>query len=234
MYADDTVLYCSNVSNKTVCKNLQNDINKVQQWCDTNRLTLNVAKTKIMSFMSDHRRKTCKGYRIYMKGVLIEEVDSYKYLGTFLDNKLNGETQYSKLTKNLGFKIRTFSRIRKFLNNRAALTIYKSTILPIIDYNDYFQFLWNNEKTRKLQKLQNWGLRVAFSGEKLNEVELHDSAGIGPLNIRQICHLLNVMYHRSKDVKYLDDRRLPTRQFDKVKFKVLNLNVKKAFLSPNY
>ena len=88
MYADDTVLYCSNVSNKTVRKNLQNNINKVQQWCDTNRLTLNVAETKIMSFMSDHRRKTCKGYRIYMKGVLIEEVDSYKYLGTFLDNKL--------------------------------------------------------------------------------------------------------------------------------------------------
>ena len=32
-----------------------------------------------------------------MKGSIIEEVDSYRYLGTILDNKVNGDPQYSKL-----------------------------------------------------------------------------------------------------------------------------------------
>ena len=71
-----------------------------------------------MSFMSNYSRKTCNEYKIYMKGVLIKEVDSYKCLDTFLDNGLKGESQYSKLTKNLGFKLRTFSKIRKYLTPR--------------------------------------------------------------------------------------------------------------------
>ena len=54
------VLYCGNVSEKAVRKDLQKDINRVQEWCDTNRLTLNVSKTKIMSFMTDHKRKNKK------------------------------------------------------------------------------------------------------------------------------------------------------------------------------
>ena len=99
MYADDTVLYCSSVSNKVVRKDLQKDLDSVQVWCDANRLTLNVTKTKIMSFMTDYRRKTCNKFRIYMKGIQIEEVESYKYIGTSLDKRLNGEVQYSKLAK---------------------------------------------------------------------------------------------------------------------------------------
>ena len=234
MYADDTVLYCSNVSRKLVRKDLQMDIDRVQKWCDTNRLTLNVGKTKVMSFMSDHKREGCNRFRIYMKGSLIEEVDSYKYLGTILDNRLNGDPQYCKLMKNLGFKLATFSKIRKYLNTRAALTVYKSTILPVIDYNDYFQFLWSAEKNKKLQRAQNWGLRISFSGQRLNEAELHSAAKLDLLAARRICHLLNVMYYRSKKAKYLDGRKLPTRQFDKVKFRVINPGIRKAFRSPNY
>ena len=234
MYADDTVLYCSNASRKLVRKNLQMDVDRVQKWCDANRLTLNVTKTKVMSFMSDHRRKHCNKFKIYMKGTLIDEVENYKYLGTTLDNRLNGDPQYNKLLRSVGYKLATFSKIRKYLNTRAALTVYKSTILPIIDYNDYFQFLWNAEKTRKLQKIQNWGLRISLSGQRFNEIEMHSSARLDLLEIRRICHLLSVMYYRSKDARYLDGRRLPTRQFDKIKFKVINPGVKKAFKSPNY
>ena len=36
-----------------------------------------------------------------MKGSIIEEVDSYRYLGTILDNKVNGDPQYSKLIQTL-------------------------------------------------------------------------------------------------------------------------------------
>ena len=136
--------------------------------------------------------------------------------------------------KNLGFKLRTFSKIRKYLNTITALTVYKSTILPIIDYNDYFQYLWNMEKTRKLQKIQNWGLRITYAGERLTELEMHSSANLDTLETRRICHLLNVMYYRSREPTLLDKRDLPTRQFDKIKFKVLNPVIKKSFKSPNY
>ena len=63
---------------------------------------------------------------------------------------------------------------------------------------------------------------------------MHNLARLDRLDTRRICHLLNIMYHRSKEPKFLDIRDIPTRQLDKVKFKVINPVVKKAFKSPNY
>ena len=236
MYADDTVIYNAGERRKTVRKSLQADLSEVQKWCTNNKMSLNVKKTKIMSFMSDYKRKKHDKFKFYMHGNVIEEVDTYKYLGTTIDNRLKGDAQFSKLSQSLGFKIRTFSRIRKFLTGKAALTVYKSTILPIIDYSDHFQMLWNKDKLDKIQKLQNWGLRVVYCKTipPPNENELHRAAGIQLLKYRRITHMLSIMYHRAKVNEYLDVRDIPTRQFDKIKFKVIAPVIKVAFKSPNY
>ena len=236
MYANDTVLYLSSNCKKEARRKLQSDLVRVEQWCMVNKLSLNVSKTKIMTFMSDHKRKTCPKFRFYMKGKIIEEVDNYKYLGTHIDNRLNGNAQYTKTLQTMGLKLRTFSRIRRFLTGMAALTVYKSMILPLLDYNDHFQELWNAEKLSKLQKLQNWGLRIVYYDRdpKLDVDEMHSEANIMKLKYRRIHHLVNIMYHRSKHDHYLDKRVMPTRQFAKVKFKVINPVVRKAFKSPNY
>ena len=171
-----------------------------------------------------------------MKGVLLEEVDSYRYLGTVVDKDLSGEPQFSQLTKTLGFKLRTFGKIRRYLTSKAALMVYKSTILPIIDYNDYFQLLWNANNIQKLQKYQNWGLRIVFSDRQpeLSEDEMHSEAKLSKIKDRRVSHLLDLMYHRSKNNSRLDERDMPTRQFAKIKFKVIAPLVKKAFKCPNF
>ena len=237
MYADDTVLYFSSNSCRQARKRLQSDLNNVQQWCLRHRLSLNVSKTKIMSFMSDHKRRLNKvPFKLYMKGREIELVDTYKYLGIHIDCRLNGDAQFTKSTQTLGYKLRTFGKIRRFLTTSAALSVYKSTILPIIDYCDLFQNLWNVDKLNKLQRLQNWGLRLVYTGRGplRDETELHTVAKLTILKWRRYLHLMCMMYRRSKCANYLDKRDLPTRQFDKIKFKVINPLVKKAFRSPNY
>ena len=236
MYADDTVLYLSSNYTKEVRRKLQSDLINIEKWCMVNKLSLNVSKTKIMTFMSDHKRKTYPKLRFHMKGKIIEEVDDYKYLGTTIDNRLNGNVQYNKTLQTLGLKLRTFSRIRRFLTLTAALTVYKSMVLPLIDYNDHFQMLWNAEKLSKLQKMQNWGLRIVFYDRvpKLDEDELHTKANVMKLKYRRTQHLVNITFHRSRQDHYLDKRDMPTRQFAKVKFKVITPNIKKAFKSPNY
>ena len=82
MYADDTVVYASGDQHKTVRKKLQADLCDVQKWCTLNKMTLNVMKTKIMSFMSDHKRKNHEKFKFYMYGRVVEEVDTYRYLGS--------------------------------------------------------------------------------------------------------------------------------------------------------
>ena len=44
-----------------------------------------------MTFMSDHKIKQCKAFKFILMGSPVEEVDKYRYLGTELDNRLNGD-----------------------------------------------------------------------------------------------------------------------------------------------
>ena len=76
MYADDTVLYAGNLDTKQLRKGVQQDLCSVQNWCNRNKLTLNIKKTKYMTFMSDKKRKNHKGFKMYIKGNLLEEVQN--------------------------------------------------------------------------------------------------------------------------------------------------------------
>ena len=84
--------------------------------------------------------------------------------------------------------------------------------------------------------MQNWGLRIVYCGNvpPLSEDELHRKPKVQMLACRRKMHLLTIMYQRAKNKDYLDVRDLPTRQFDEIKFKVINPVIKIAFKSPNY
>ena len=65
--------------------------------------------------------------------VCLDRVKHYKYLGTVIDEKLNGEAQYNSVTQILSAKRMTFSKIRYLLDEKTAELLYKSTIQPIFD-----------------------------------------------------------------------------------------------------
>ena len=48
MYADDTVLYTSDVCPESACKANEITMNKLYSWCIRNKLTINFKKTKHM------------------------------------------------------------------------------------------------------------------------------------------------------------------------------------------
>ena len=58
--ADDTVIYSSGKDPIMVKEILQNDIQNVVKWCETNQLTINTKKTKVMIFLSRHNIKKKK------------------------------------------------------------------------------------------------------------------------------------------------------------------------------
>ena len=73
----------------------------------------------------------------------------------------------------------------------------------------------------------NIGLRIVYAKqiEGLGKQNLHLEPGIMELRPRRILHLLNIMYHRSKNDAYLDKRDINTRQFQKVQFTVLKATI---------
>ena len=63
-------------------------------------------------------------------------MDSYKYLGVTLDRNLNFQQYVREVFNLVSHKIYMLSRIRQFINKDVSLLIYKTKILPYLDYGD--------------------------------------------------------------------------------------------------
>ena len=78
--------------------------------------------------------------------VVLKRVNKYKYLGTVIDEQLNGEAQFNKIFRLLSFRKQIFSKLRYLLDVNTAVSLHKTTIQPIFDYNDFFYNMLSQEK----------------------------------------------------------------------------------------
>ena len=81
MYADDTTLYC-NLSNNINENDLNSKLHKISEWLSSNKLSLNVQKTKFMVFHSMQRK--VKHPVVTISNVIIERVKQFNFLGIIL------------------------------------------------------------------------------------------------------------------------------------------------------
>ena len=75
------------------------------------------------------------------------------------------------------------------MDQKTGKSLYKTTIQPFFDYNDFFYNLLNQEKEGKLQSIQNRFLRIVFNQGNLSTEEMHISIGTGKLRFRRDLHL---------------------------------------------
>ena len=120
------------------------------------------------------------------------------------------------------------------MDQKTAVSLYKTTIQPIFDYNDFFYNMLSQEKRDKLQTLQNRFLRIVYYGMDMTTDEMFQNMCMGKLNERRNLHLCGLMYKRSKYEEYIDNKDLPTRQFDKIVIKVPDVALSKTFDIPVY
>ena len=165
LYADDTVLYISGKDIGAVVKKLQEDIDAVANWCAINGITANTEKTKVMIFGSRNTLANASLSDVNVKfgDAPLQLVTSYSYLGVTLDNQLNYNLHVSLVVRSVTNKLNQFRRMRKFLTTKAALLVYKGMLLPILEYGDIFLTGASVANRKRLQILQNKGLRCALN-----------------------------------------------------------------------
>ena len=200
LYADDTVLYTANQNFQTSVIKLQEDIDALSTWCGINDIKANTDKTKVMVFGSDNCLKKLPTFGINVDGTPLSQVSSYKYLGITLDEHLNYNLHSNKVIGSVSSKLKQFRRMRVFLNTKAAMMVYKSMLLPILEYGDIFLSAASAANRKRLQTLQNKGLRCALGkGLETSTDELHKEASILKLKYRREQHLLNYMYGQAQN-----------------------------------
>ena len=159
MYADDTVLYISDMNYDRAVSKIQEDLDSVSQWCVANSIMANTDKTKTMTFGGPKTLGELPPTNIKFGNVPLQAVTSYKYLGITLDCQVNYNLHVSKIIGLVTGKIKLFHRMRSFLNVKAALMVYKGIILPLVEYGDIFlaAATVENRKRCKFYRIRDFG-----------------------------------------------------------------------------
>lgn len=165
LYADDTVCYTEGLN----IHNLNDTMNKAAKeflyWCQLNRLSVNLNKSKVMVFSTKRVRELNKlkqCVNIKLNDTVLEVVPSYKYLGILLDQRLDYEMHINYVKSKISQRHFVLRKIRWCIGFRESLLILKSCILPYQDIGDIFYSGATFERMKGLQTAQNKCLRTVY------------------------------------------------------------------------
>ena len=205
LFADDTVIY-SNSSDIKICKKqVEEDLENINDWCCNNNMQINSKKTKIMLFGNRNTVKKNKNVIIKFNNEELQTVSTFKYLGFVLDSVLSYNQHTNAITRNTCHKIYQLRRINPYINENTSLMIYKSFILPIIEYGNVIYQTANKKNLEKIQRIQNQALKLCLNLDKDTPTSLvHKRANLNTLDERREKATIKFMFSRTKNKKFLD------------------------------
>ena len=110
-----------------------NEIQRFVEWCERNYLLLNVSKTK--ELIIDFRQDIPPHPPVLINNECVELVQSYKYLGFIIDDKLNWHEHISTLSKKLNQRLYFLRKLRSFdLDSRILKLFYSAVIESLIAF----------------------------------------------------------------------------------------------------
>ena len=134
LFADDTSLFsivnCVNTSAST----LNSDLLKIQDWASQWKMSFNLDRTKQAQEIIFSRKKNATTHPpLFFNNSEIKLSSNQKHLELTLDSKSSfNEHKIHQANKGVGL----LRKLQAFLPRNSLLTIYKSSIRPLLDYAD--------------------------------------------------------------------------------------------------
>ena len=231
LYADDTVLYYSSHNLNQAITIVQEDLVKLSQWCNKNRLTINCKKTKycVYGMRSVIKKSKTIDMILSLNNTVLERVCSYKYLGFILDDQLNFNKHMSEMINIVSHKLYLLSRIRRYLTTEACILVFKTMVLSIMEYGDIIYAGTSKMNLDKIENLFYRGLRICDgSFVAKSRMQLCTETNITTLDKRRNVHLLLFMHKQCNKVELLKKTKFRTRLHKAPVFKTYKPNNEKA------
>ena len=218
MYADDTVLYLT--GDLQICTDVvQKDLLDFKLWCNRNQLTMNIKKTKYVVFGLKSKTRKIGNHSLFIGNHKLERFTSYKYLGMTLDMNLNYNKHLENCLKLISHKAYLLNKIRMYIDVNTAIRIYKTMILPIIEYGNVIYDGANQKLLDNLQTSQNRILRICVQRNCYTSTTLlHQLCNINKLKDRRVMHLFLFMYKQKGNICIVNTRNVRTRAHDALLF----------------
>ena len=166
MYADDTSITFSSDSIPEINKKVNYDLLCLKTWMESNKLSLNVAKTQTIHIGGRKKLKNIensetKHLQIVIDQEPVSKIKHTKYLGIVVDQFLNWEEHICALIKKISKGIGILRYGKRHLPLTTVQSMYRSIAEP---HFRFFCSVWgvcSATALDKLQKLQNHAARIA-------------------------------------------------------------------------
>ena len=178
LFADDTFLCAQNKDAKLLEEEVNSELDKVYNWMCSNRLTLNISKSKYM-IISNKRKK--EPLSININDTELEQCDSYKYLGVLFDKDLNWKPHIEYICGKISKSVGGLAMLR----HRTSISVLREVYHALINsYTKYGILAWGNASDTVLQPLKSLLNKV---------VRIITFAPYGPLDLLPIYHELEFL-----------------------------------------
>ena len=131
---------------------------------------------------------------IYVNNVEIETKDNITLLGVVLDSNLNFSEHIISICKKASQRIGVLMRLRNLIPRKSKLILFKSAILLFLTYCHLVWHFCKASDTRKLERLQERGLRAVFKDNNSSYEQLLEKADLPTLLNRRLQDLCILMY----------------------------------------
>ena len=177
LFADDTNIFVTGNDENEVYNKANLVIKEVSNYMKSNKLHINIGKTCFMHFRPGLSRatQTCARVRPYEKNLKwklddekVQKVQSTRFLGVIIDDKLSWDPHLDHLTSKLNLSIVAIKRIYQFIPKSEYLKIYNALFMSHLSY---CISCWGGLPKHKLSRIfsiQKRCVRLLF-GKTLNQ-----------------------------------------------------------------
>ena len=192
LYADDAALLLADQNVKRLKRTVNRELNLLDDWLISNKLTLNMLKTHYMLIANTNvlTTKDRKKFKLTIRKYTLHEIDHIKYLGVILDNKLNWSHHIAYLVTKLSQVAGVLYKIRDILPMKSRITIYNSLAGSYLNYGIVSWGSATLSTLNKLKTLQNRLVRyITFSPPRTNVNPKYKSLNILTIDQLYFCEM---------------------------------------------
>ena len=130
MHADDSTISTSGKTIPLIEENLNSDLEHVSNWCDENKMAINIDKTMAMLITTRQKLQTFEttDLDVFLQGNRLSTVYTQKLLGILIDSNLIWKPHIQKVELAVASNIALLRRIKQYLPLYARRTFYMAFI----------------------------------------------------------------------------------------------------------
>ena len=133
LFADDTNIFAEDRNAESLFSKVNQGLQGLSTWFKCNRLTLNLKKTEYVFFRGPGDQSP-DDLSLSVGAEEIRRVDGARFLGIWVDERLNWNEQASRTKRKIGQLLGVLGRARGVLQGDSLQVLYNSLVLPHLQY----------------------------------------------------------------------------------------------------